>query len=674
MIEKLFLTIIEITISTSLIIIPLLLISPLLKKKYTAKWQYIIWLIIAIRLMIPINFDLQEALLKIPVPNTLESNTTKTDDLLDSNQLTSDSETLTTLTSENTNSTPSHNEPRSNTNANLLIETSPSETLNITPLKMVSLTWLIGLILFLIYQFLGYFSFKKNLLRWSRPLTDEDILINFKAICNELNLVKPIKVMKCKRILSPMTIGLFNPIILLPEVKIPLDELSIILKHELIHVKRHDILYKLIITIANSIHWFNPTVYFMVSEANKDLEFYCDEMVIKNMDIEYKTKYSNAILSVMHSKTNCNSILSTNFNGGVDTMKKRFKNIFDNRKKRIGILSITFILALVLGGSSLVACQSSQKPPSAEETAKSFLKGYYEVDNALLLNELQDLLGSEIEKVWSEMEKADLPEGDQGIVSMRVDAIKKYHNALLKNVKDYITDSFEERLLANREMERKLQPHSDYRYTLNVTKTQLTLIDDKTTDELFYDYSLDVKLTYEDGTSANQVVDGQISLAKVDNKWLVNGVHERTSVTPDKKYYNPPITAPTDITSDSKTLCDAYIQAMMDRNFSFIADHTANSLNNTTLEDGQKKWDTIKVDSGSVINGTIRGSSKYPDIIKAYYEIKINVSEPGNSDFVKGENTRWLYLYYDEQDGWVIESFVSTGTPDELWWDTVNGG
>lgn len=667
MIEKQFLTIIEITISTSLIIIPLLLISPLLKKKYTAKWQYIIWLIIAIRLIIPINFDLQQALLKIPVPNTLESNSTKTDELLDSNQLTSDSEALTTLTSENTNSTPSHNETGSNTNANFIIETFPSKILNITPLKMVSLTWLIGAILFLIYQFLGYFSFKKNLLRWSRPLTDEDILINFKAICNELNLVKPIKVMKCKRILSPMTIGLFNPIILLPEVKIPLDELSIILKHELIHVKRHDILYKLIITIANSIHWFNPTVYFMVSEANKDLEFYCDEMVIKNMDIEYKTKYSNAILSVMHSKTNCNSILSTNFNGGVDTMKKRFKNIFDNRKKRIGILSITFILALVLGGSSLVACQSSQKPPSAEETATACLKGYYEVDNALLLNELQDLL-------WSEMEKATLPEGGQGIVSMRVDAIKKYHNALLKNIKDYITAYFEEGLLANREMERKLQPHSDYRYTLNVTKTQLTLIDDKTTDELFYDYSLDVKLTYEDGTSANQVVDGQISLAKVDNKWLVNGVHESTSVTPDKKYYNPPITAPADITSDSKTLCDAYIQAMMDRNFSFIADHTVNSLNNTTLEDGQKKWDTIKVDSGSVINGMIRGSSKYPDIIKAYYEIKINVSEPGNSDFVKGENTRWLYLYYDEQDGWVIESFVSTGTPDELWWDTVNGG
>lgn len=128
------------------------------------------------------------------------------------------------------------------------------------------------------------------------------------------------------------------------------------------------------------------------------------------------------------------------------------------------------------------------------------------------------------------------------------------------------------------------------------------------------------------------------------------------------------------IFSDPVTLCEAYIQAMIDSDFTFIANHTVNSLNNTTIEEGQKTWDTIKIDSGLVINGLQRSNSTHPDIIKAYYEIEINVSEPGNSDFVKGENTRWLYLSYSEKSGWVVENFVSTGAPDELWWDIVNGG
>ncbi len=674
MIEKLFLSLIEITISTSLVIIPLLLISPIIRKKYTSKWQYILWLIIGLRLIIPININLPETALKIPIPITLENSAHNDNEISSTNpnkentQASHDSpESLESL-NKTTTLTPISDTVNKNT-------TKSMPSLNITPLKMVSIIWLIVSFLYLIYQFLGYFSFKKNLLRWSRPISDGTTLTIFKKTCNELNITRPIKIMTCKKILSPMALGLFKPMILLPNNQIPSDELSIILKHELIHIKRHDISYKLLLTIANSLHWFNPTVYIMVKEANKDLEFYCDEMVVKNMNNDYKTKYSEAILAVMHSKTNCNSILSTNFNGGVETMKKRFRNIFDNRKKNLGILSLTFTLAVVLCGSSLVACQSSQKSSPEEETATAFLKGYYEVDNSKLLTDLNNLL--------FDIVNSSPLEGEEGIAFLPEDNAKKYSDAVLKNIKNYITNSLGETLMANREILRRLQPSSDYGYTLDVTNTQLTLTNDKNTDELFYDYSLDVKLTYIDGTSETQVVDGQIYLAKVDDTWLVNGVHERTSVIPNKKYYNPePMAIPEDtstnnspeIFSDSKTLCDAYIQAMIDRNFTFISDHTVNSLHNTTLEDIQKKWDTIKIDSGSVINGLQRSNSTHPDIVKAYYEIEINVSEPGNSDFVKGENTRWLYLSYSEKSGWVVENFVSTGAPDELWWDIVNGG
>lgn len=680
MIEKLFLSLMEVTISTSLIIIPLLLISPIIKKKYTSKWQYILWLIICFRLIIPINIKLPETTFKIPVPITMETFDYTSNEISNTNPneentvVSHDSPESSETLSESTTLPPISNTVNKNTN-------KPVSTLNITPLKMVSIIWLIVSFLYLIYQFLGYFSLKKNLLRWSRPASDETTLTLFKRTCTKLNITRPIKIMTCKKILSPMALGLFHPIILLPDNKIPQDELSIILKHELIHIKRHDISYKLLLTIANSLHWFNPTVYFMVKEAHKDLEFYCDEMVVKNMDINYKTRYSEAILAVMHSKTNCTSILSTNFNGGVKTMKKRFRNIFDNRKKKLGILSLAFTLAVVLCGSSLVACQSSQKSSPEEETATSFLKGYYEVDNILLLKELQDLF-------MEQMATGIVHEGDGGsLVTMSDEGLKIYSAAALKNVKEYITDSFGETLVSKTAIERTLQSAYAYNYTLKVSDIELTLAKDKTTDKLSYDYTLNAKLTYQqDGTSETQVLTGQISLEKVDNKWLVSHFGERALLNPNKKYYNPePIgipetpkdTSTTDspgIFSDPVTLCEAYIQAMIDSDFTFIADHTVNSLNNTTIEEGQKTWDTIKIDSGLVINGHQRASSKHPDLLKGCYEISINVSEPGNSDFIKGENTRWLYLSYTEKGGWVVENFVSTGTPDELWWDIVNGG
>lgn len=677
MIEKLFLSLIEITISTSLVIIPLLLISPIIRKKYTSKWQYILWLIIGLRLIIPININLPETALKIPIPITLE-NSAHNDNEISS----------TTPNKENTQA--SHDSPESFESLNETPTLTPiSDTvnknttksmpsLNITPLKMVSIIWLIVSFLYLIYQFLGYFSFKKNLLRWSRPISDGTTLTIFKKTCNELNITRPIKIMTCKKILSPMALGLFQPMILLPNNQIPSDELSIILKHELIHIKRHDISYKLLLTIANSLHWFNPTVYIMVKEANKDLKFYCDEMVVKNMNNDYKTKYSEAILAVMHSKTNCNSILFTNFNEGVETMKKRFRNIFDNRKKKLGILSLTFTLAVVLCGSSLVACQSSQKSSPEEETATAFLKGYYEVDNILLLKDLHDLFEEQ-------MSKGVVHQRDDGaLITMTEEGGKIYSDAVLKNISEYITPAFGERLIKNTDILRNLQSAYDYGYTLQVSDINLTIRDDSIENKLSYDYSLSAKLTYQqDGTSETQVIDGCISLVKENKSWLVQGFINQPQITPNKKCYNPEPMAiheytstnnPPEIFSDSKTLCDAYIQAMIDRNFTFISDHTVNSLHNTTLEDVQKKWDTIKIDSGSVINGLQRSNSTHPDIVKAYYEIEINVSEPGNSDFVKGENTRWLYLSYSEKNGWVVENFVSTGAPDELWCDIVNGG
>ena len=61
----------SISLSMSVVIAGLLVLSPLLGKRYAAKWRYFVWLAVAVRLLIPIHFSLPEAPVRIPVVSNL---------------------------------------------------------------------------------------------------------------------------------------------------------------------------------------------------------------------------------------------------------------------------------------------------------------------------------------------------------------------------------------------------------------------------------------------------------------------------------------------------------------------------------------------------------------------------------------------------------------------------
>lgn len=88
-----------------------------------------------------------------------------------------------------------------------------------------------------------------------------------------------------------MLTGYFRPEIILPHTGYTDEELSFILRHELLHLKRNDILYQFITLIFISLHWFNPFVYLMARAIEIDGETSCDEKRLreKRMRKEYFT-------------------------------------------------------------------------------------------------------------------------------------------------------------------------------------------------------------------------------------------------------------------------------------------------------------------------------------------------------------------------------------------------
>lgn len=95
-------------------------------------------------------------------------------------------------------------------------------------------------------------------------------------------LKRKLRVLVSDRIFSPLTYGIFRPVILLPKNIFSCEERNAeyALKHEIAHIKRFDALYKLLMTAAVCLHWFNPLAWVMLVLAERDLELACDEEVV----------------------------------------------------------------------------------------------------------------------------------------------------------------------------------------------------------------------------------------------------------------------------------------------------------------------------------------------------------------------------------------------------------
>ncbi|MDE7209950.1 MAG: M56 family metallopeptidase [Lachnospiraceae bacterium] len=102
------------------------------------------------------------------------------------------------------------------------------------------------------------------------------------------------------RISSPLTYGILRPVILLPKRMDWEDEraLGYILDHEYVHILHFDALNKVIFAVMLCVHWFNPLVWGMYFFANRDMELYCDETVVRMGGESAKESYALALLRV----------------------------------------------------------------------------------------------------------------------------------------------------------------------------------------------------------------------------------------------------------------------------------------------------------------------------------------------------------------------------------------
>jgi beta-lactamase regulating signal transducer with metallopeptidase domain len=331
-----FLTaLIECSIAMSVLILLFIAITPLLSKRYTAKWRYYTWLVIVIGLIIPFRPHLDTALIRIDIhsiPSYTQHRILDNSKTIGDNPIPTDTQWM---LSDNVGTVADDN-----------IQTGRvRQGLSVVPwYQWVGSLWAAGVAVFIAYHSIRHIRFLKMIKRWCEEVTDPQTMGILQCLQSNFEISKPVKLWVCSCITSPMMIGFITPVILLPSTNYPMDELAFILKHELVHFKRKDLWYKSLVFIATAIHWFNPFVYLMAREIAAQCEISCDAEVVKDIDRDGRQKYSETIIGVIKNQSRMQTAFSTNFYGGKKSMKNRILSIMDTTKKKTGI----FILCLVL--------------------------------------------------------------------------------------------------------------------------------------------------------------------------------------------------------------------------------------------------------------------------------------------------------------------------------------
>ena len=419
--------------SGSLLILILLLGKQFLKNKISRQWQYYIWLVVVLRLLLPFGTEVS---LMGKAYQAVDQAISQTAPLPPQQQL--------PLNAPESNLAPAvgaehHNETVSSP-ADDVTTAHPLQDIGVLLINQIWLVWLVAALGLLIRKITIYQGFMRYIRAGLTPVSDIERLDELSIVAEQSGIKKPIELCVNPLVSSPLLIGFFRPCIVLPSADIPEKDFRYIILHELTHYKRRDMFYKWLVQITVCLHWFNPLVHLMSREITKACEFSCDEAVLTKMGSGNAQDYGKTLLDAMAAvgryKENFGAVtLSENKH----LLKERINAIMNFKKKSTAIRFLTGALTLcVMFGAAFVGvypvdaavdrtagklqvvvnktpAQGSTGTSSEDYAAQA--EQYYKADSLPLFEITFPRLNENTQKMWLEKLYAD---GDVSFFSVSV--------------------------------------------------------------------------------------------------------------------------------------------------------------------------------------------------------------------------------------------------------------
>lgn len=299
--SNVFLTLLNMSITASWLILAVIVIRLLLKK--APKWiSCALWTLVAFRLICP--FSLESKLSLIPTSQTIPQNiATQAKPQIDSG-IAVVNDVI---------------------NPVIARQFMPDPLTSANPLQIVlpvlSIIWIIGMITLVSYALFSYIRLKRNV---GASIAVKD------------------NIMACDELRSPFIMGILRPVIYVPS-SLTSDTLDYVINHEMAHLKRHDHWWKPFGYLLLTIYWFNPLCWLAYVLLCRDIELACDEMVIRDLDNSSKAEYSQALLNCSYPRK---WITACPLAFGEVSVKERVKSILNYKKPAFWMIVIGLLVCV----------------------------------------------------------------------------------------------------------------------------------------------------------------------------------------------------------------------------------------------------------------------------------------------------------------------------------------
>lgn len=338
--EQFLLNLLKTSLLGALAILLMLVSKPLWRERYRAKARCWLWLALAAFLLFPVDFSVKDAPVQAAPPQdyTLFVGTDKTT-IQSTDHLFGDMAEKSGQTST---------QVRDSIIARPVTDPAQKATRYIPVTTILFYGYLAGAAAFLLCQGVSYVRFRRTVRRWRSGVTRGDYRALLQDTARSLNVTAP-EMFVCEAISTPAVTGVLHPQLLLPHEHYDSSDLRYILRHELCHLKRRDMLFKLVLLAANAMHWFNPVVYLMLRQADEDIELACDSAATDGLDRAERAAYSRTLLAAVQSHVRALPA-TTCFGGTVERLKRRITNVLGAQKKRgLGVVALVLALTLTAG-------------------------------------------------------------------------------------------------------------------------------------------------------------------------------------------------------------------------------------------------------------------------------------------------------------------------------------
>ena len=409
--RQIILELLFLTLSGTALSLLFCLFRPLTGKVFSFRWHYYLWLIVLLRLILPVHVDMGI----FPAPAVFSPAQTQTAGIEETGNAAGETEGAGTdaadakADTEADTASDTEADTAADTAAGKNVQNSSSsqmesavptvqtEEQSWTVYRWLFLIWLFGALLSLAVRISNYRNFVNYVKADCARVEDDKIQHLAGEMAEKLHVRKWLWIYESPLVASPVLIGVRRPFIVLPREELAPEEAELILRHEFTHLKRHDLWYKWLLQLILCVHWFNPALLLLGKLMDRDCELSCDEAVIAPLTEQERQSYGNILLDTAERQIKLRrSVLSATLLEGRENLKERLRGILVFRKRGTAVIFLSVLLfaaAAVLAACTPSAYRQTDNVPSEDSSVSGGASEEGGEDSGGFLSSLIDGIG-----------------------------------------------------------------------------------------------------------------------------------------------------------------------------------------------------------------------------------------------------------------------------------------